>query len=280
MSEELHVQPLPEEPVAPLAPAFADEIAKRRPRKVYMGMWGPLEIGVFGASILLMMGAVLFYLLFVGPSGRELERSRLERDRLEVELTSARERYGDITSTETAVAKLVSSVEDFETRHLPVETIGKTALYQKINGLIAAYGLVNTNGPAYAPLEPQDIEQVNETEEERGRGRFRSLFPGLYVSMTVEGPYENLRRFISEMETGEGFVVISSVELSPSETGNQPQRTQVVTDPSDPNFGQPVTQPTPARGRTYGERVALRLEMAAYFRRPGSGALGAAEPAQ
>ncbi len=279
MSEELHEQQIAEEQAAPLAPALADEIAKRRPRKVYMGMWGPLEIGVFGAAMLLLMGAVLFYLLVVGPSSRELERSRLERDRLETELMAARERYGDITNTETAVAKLVSSVEDFEARHLPVETIGKTALYQKINGLIAAYGLVNTNGPAYAPLEPQDVEQANQSDEERGRARFRSLFPGLYVTMTVEGPYQNLRRFIREMETGEGFVVISSVELSPSETGNQPQRSQTVTDPSDPNFGLDASQPTPARGRTYGERVALRLEMAAYFRRPGSGALAAAEPA-
>ena len=279
MSEEIHAPHPPEEHPAPLAPALADEIAKRRPRKVYMGMWGPLEIGVFGASMLLLLGAVLFYLLVVGPSSRELERSRLERDRLETELMAARERYGDITNTETQVAKLVSSVEDFEARFLPVETIGKTALYQRINGLIAAYGLVNTNGPAYAPLEPQDVEQANQSEEERGRARFRSLFPGLYVTMTVEGPYQNLRRFIREMETGEGFVVISSVELSPSETGNQPQRSQAVTDPNDPNFGLQAAQPTPARGRTYGERVALRLEMAAYFRRPGSGALAAAEPA-
>ena len=202
--------------------------------------------------MLLLMGAVLFYLVVVGPSSRELERSRLERDRLEVELTSARERYGDITNTETQVAKLVSSVEDFEARFLPVETIGKTALYQRINGLIAAYGLINTNGPAYAPLEPQDVEQANQSEEERGRARFRSLFPGLYVTMTVEGPYQNLRRFIREWKPARASWSSAPSSFHPRRPAISPTVADS-TDPNDPNFGLDAAQPTPARGRTPGD---------------------------
>jgi hypothetical protein len=91
-------------------------------------------------------------------------------------------------------------------------------LYQRINGLIGAYGLTNTNGPTYAPLELADIDQNNQSDAERGRARFRSLFPGMYITMTVEGSYQNLRRFIREVETGNEFVIISSVELAPSES--------------------------------------------------------------
>lgn len=246
-----------------------------RPRKVYSGMWGTAEMAVFGVSLAVLSFVAALYVLFVAPSTRELDENRAEARRLEGELLAARARYGDIASTETQVAKLVASVDEFESRYLPVPAFGRTALYQRLNGLISAYGLVNTSGPAYAPLDPVDAEQRNGTEEETGRAKYRSLFPGVYVTVTVEGPYHNLRRFIREIETGNDFVVISSVELAPSEStvgvrstadGQQPGGTQTV----DPVTGMPqqaVPAPAMPSGRTLGERVALRLEMAAYFRR-------------
>jgi Tfp pilus assembly protein PilO len=243
------------------------------------------------------------------PAQKELEKNKAERDRLESEFRTANTKYGDITSTEAQVAKLLTSVDDFETRFLPVGTIGKSALYQRINGLIGAYGLVNTTGPDYAPLQIADNRRGQETESERGRAKFQSLFPGVYVTMTVEGSYQNLRRFIREMETGNQFVVISAVELEPAETENkenngdqsQPgvakqQINNVRITPNTPNTidgftqnqraGQPRVQypgqpsapyqttttttaaPKAVRGKTHGETVSLRLEMAAYFRRP------------
>ena len=35
-----------------------------------------------------------------------------------------------------------------------------------------------------------------------GHRQVRSLYPGVYVTMTVEGSYQNLRRFIRDIETG------------------------------------------------------------------------------
>lgn len=248
-----------------------DIVPANRPRKVYKGMWGTPELVAIGLAVVFLLGTGLFYLLFVKPSYNELAANKEERNRLETELISARARYGNITNTETEVARLVSSVDDFESNFLPVAVLGRTSLYQRLNSLIIGNGLVNTNGPTYAPLEVAEVTQTNQSEEERGRERFRSLFPGVYVTMTVEGPYQNLRRFIREIETGREFVIISSVELAPSEStsgtsssGNRDTMT------IDPVTGLPVqTQPQPQtqRGRTHGERVALRLEMAAYFRR-------------
>ncbi len=246
---------------------------KDRPRKVYGGMWGPVEIATFGVSLLAVLTAILFWLFIVAPASRQLEENRAERDRLEAELASAKAKYGDITDTETQVAKLVSSVDDFEMRFLPAATTGRTSLYQRLNGLISGYGLVNTNGPAYSPLETLDITEQNETDEERGRAKYRSLFPGIYVTMTVEGPYANLRRFIREIETGNEFVVISAVELAPSEsasgaTGNAQETTMVLNPVTGQMEQQIVPRSTEPRGKTHGELVALRLEMAAYFQRP------------
>ena len=91
--------------------------------------------------------------------------------------------------------------------------------------MISAYGLVNTSGPDYAPLEIADNQGGNQNEAERGRAKYQSIFPGVYVTTTVEGSYQNLRRFIREMETSNQFVVISAVELQPAETENKDSNT-------------------------------------------------------
>ena len=290
------------EPVIDITP-------KNRPRKVYAGMWGMSETITVGLGLLAILTTVLLFVLVVLPAQKELEANQAKRDNLEKELLSSRDKYGTITSTEKRVAEIIGSVDDFESRFLPNATIGKTALYQRLNGLIGAYGLVNTTGPDYAPLEI-DARSNNgqQTEQERGRAKFQSLFPGVYVTTTVEGSYQNLRRFIREIETSDQFVVISAIEIEPAENednnnpnnATQAQINNVPTarpnnpqvNPNNPNI--PPNYPNPnypagvnpyqnpnvvqtmpqtsrvkvARGKTRGETVALRLEMAAYFRRP------------
>ena len=176
---------------------------------------------------------------------------------------------------------------------LPLPANGQSALYQRLNGLILAYGLVNTTGPDYAPLETADQTAGQQTDEEKGRAKFRSLYPGVYVSTTLEGSYQNLRRFIREIETGREFIVVSAVELAPTETERQKDQTNPnpnpppnTTVPVKPAFGgantkvftpgfnpptgfnQPQAQPKVA-GKMHGETVSLHIELAAYFRRPG-----------
>ena len=261
---------------------------KNRPRKVYGGMWGPVEIGVVGAGMLAVLGAVLMYVFFVAPSARELESNRARRDKLEAEMAAATEKYGDISKVETRVSELISSVNDFESLYLPVPTTGRTALYQRLNGLINSYGLVNSAGPDYAPLEILD-KSKEENAQEGGKSKFRSFFPGVYATMTLEGPYTNLRRFIRELETGSEFVVVTAVELEPSDSeekqdpANPAQAGGLnsgfdltttrpgITDTSVPLQGQSAL-PNSARGKTHGSTVSLKLEMAAYFRRPNPAA--------
>ncbi|MBA4186131.1 MAG: hypothetical protein H0X49_19315 [Acidobacteria bacterium] len=264
-----------------------DIVPKNRLRKVYAGMWGPTEIATVGLGMLAILTTILLFVFLVLPAKKELEANKLERDRIETELTSAKRKYGDITDTETQVAKLLGSVNDFETRFLRNPLLDKTSLYQRINGLISAYGLVNTTGPDYAPLEISDDRKGQETESERGRAKFQSLFPGVYVTTTIEGSYQNLRRFIREIETSEQFVVISAIELEPAENEEENNPTTIATQASinqvqinpmnpgevaqNPTFTQTVPlnqQPKIVRGKTHGETVSLRLEMAAYFRRP------------
>ncbi len=265
-----------------------------RQRKVYAGMWGTTELITVGVAMLAILTTILLFVLLVLPAQRELDNNRAKRQDLDKQLATANSRYGNITTTEERVGELIRSVDDFETRFLSTETNGKTALYQQLNGLIAAYGLTNTSGPDYAPLEIADQKRNNQpSEEEKGRSKFMSIYPGVYVTMTLDGSYQNLRRFIREIETSNQFVVISTIELEPSENKEKPENDQTVPTqagvknlPSEqfnnPNgqspFGNPNTFQQPNsqqqnatkidRGKTRGETVTLRLELAAYFRRP------------
>ena len=262
-------------------------IPVNRPRKVYAGMWGPPEIAAvaIGAMVLLLVSIVYFF--WVIPSGRELAKNKSEADRLEAELALASSKFGEITSTEEQVTKIVASIDDFEARFLPLPVNGQPALYQRLNGLIAAYGLVNTTGPDYAPLETNDMNTGQQTEEQKGRAKYRSLYPGVYVSTTVEGSYQNLRRFIREIETGREFVIVSAVELAPADTekqktpasqapgaGNVTSANPTMGGPKGfpagigPTISQDQTQARRPQGKTHGETVSLHIEMAAYFRRP------------
>lgn len=272
-----------------------DIVPKDRPRKVYAGMWGKAEIATVSMALLAILTSVLLFVFLVLPEQKKLEENRAERDTLERELMTAKGKYGDITDTETQVAKLTTSVNDFETRFLRPASTGKLELYQRLNGLISAYGLVNTSGPNYEPLEITDAQSLVQKTDESGRAKFQSLFPGDYISVTVEGSYQNLRRFIREIETSNQFMMVTTVEFEPAEANNndgsnssqtaQNQSPPTVSDvrinqnfPGSPvvNPNQPpvtvqqttTTKPQAPRGRTIGEKVSLRIELAAYYRRP------------
>lgn len=257
------------EVVAPIVPVI--------PRRVYGGMWGTPEIIAVAAGAFLILFASLMYVLFVVPADRDLARNKSETDRLDAELLSAKSKYGEITSTETQVNKLLASVDDFQTQYLPVAASGESALYQRLNSLIIGYGLINTTGPDYAPLETADINADRQSDEERGRAKFRSLFPGVYVTMTVEGPYQNLRRFIREIETGRDFIVVSAVELAPSDNEGQKPVAKPVGAAIPPD--QPMMMARP-KGKVHGENVSLHIELAAYFRRPDFAPMSVTPPAQ
>src|SRR5687768_4930425 len=240
-----------------------DIVPTDRPRKVYTGMWGQPELITLGLALFAVLTVVLLYIFMVVPANQELQQNRAERDKLESELASARAKYGSITDTQTHVAQLMSNVDDFESRYLPVVSTGRTSLYQRLNGLITGHGLVNTTGPEYAPLETVDQNDGVQTDEERGRDKYRSLFPGVYVTITVEGYYQNLRRFIRDIETTNDFIVVSAVELEPSDMEAKADQ-HISHGPLGPCVAGPGMngpnapagiQPARPRGKTHGEVV-------------------------
>ncbi len=222
---------------------------------VNKGGWGQREIifaGILGFLFLLCAGYLAF---FVNPEKSAADSRRREVQSRESELLEARDRYGKITSTEEQVARLVGSADRFESEHLPNESTGKTALYQRINNLISSNGLINTAGPSYRQLDSNATGQEpgSTGQQEGSASRLRSIFPGVVVSVTVEGSYQRVRNFLRQLETSEQFIVISSVALEPSDRSRSASE-------------QEITGEVPA-SKVRGDVVSLKIEFAAYFRR-------------
>jgi len=219
--------------------------------------WGRKEIAVVGVLAVLLIVIAGYFVFFVSPEKSGALSRRKELQSLERQVLEARDRYGKITSTEEQVARLIGSADRFESEYLPNELVGKTALYQRINNLISSNGLINTAGPSYRELRANDgSRQVAEEEDGGARARLGSIFPGVLVSVTVDGTYQQIRSFLRQLETSEQFIVISSVALEPSD------RTQTAS--------QPVEAPVVPKAKSRGEIVSLKVEFAAYFRRDGN----------
>lgn len=119
------------------------------------------------------------------------------------------------------------------------------ALYDQLNQLMVKNGLRNTSGPTYAPLDPLGTKTTPGTSTNT---KYQTAYPGIAVAVTVEGPYQNLRQFIKDIERSKQFVIINEVELQRAKENESPV--------------------AGASGSgTRASLVSLQLSMATYFQR-------------
>ncbi|MGH9429716.1 MAG: GspMb/PilO family protein [Terriglobia bacterium] len=210
---------------------------------------GPAEIiGLAGSAVILLL-VIVSYLYFLVPARSRLDALQSERARLQTQLRSSQEVVVKGRSTEATVLNITKSLEDFESKKLASANSGRMSLYDNLNLLIRKNGLRNTSGPTYTPLEPAGSKSA--TGARSANTKWQSIYPGIAISVTVEGQYPNLRRFIQDLETNRQFVIINSVELErATETSSSPPSGE----------GEPSGSPR-------GALVSLRLEMATYFQR-------------
>jgi Tfp pilus assembly protein PilO len=121
-------------------------------------------------------------------------------------------------------------------------------LYEDLNRLIIKNALRNTSGPNYAALDPAGSKTPGKTTNTK----WQNVYPGLAVDVTVEGSYQNIRRFVSELENSKQFVIINQVEL---------QRAMQNNSAVDAATG--VSPETGSRASI----VSLQLNLATYFQR-------------
>ncbi|MEP6707666.1 MAG: GspMb/PilO family protein [Pyrinomonadaceae bacterium] len=245
------------EPLAQPAPARREQIRirldqlKRSRRRKVLGL---AEIaGLAGAALMLLL-AFISYFYFLSPAHSRLESLQRERDQLQSQLRVAQEGYQHNADTKSMVETINTSLESFENDHLVGRGSGRMALYAELNELIRRNGLRNTAGPSYsvlAPLGMKGQQQPATSTDRQVNAKWQSVFPGIGVSVTVEGAYQNLRHFLREIETSRQFLIINAIELeSGTETNTLPAGDSAI-----PPGGQRKAP------------VSLRLDMATYFQR-------------
>ena len=232
---------------------------------------GPVGLPEFLAlafAALLLVAAVLSYLFLLVPQNSRKASLETERGDLERLLASQRNNINENQDTAQRVSDIVSSLERFETSRLGVASSGSKTLYEELNRLISKNGLRISGGINFTELQ-EVVPGAEKSPRARSQGSggeggprvVQSIFPGIGVTLTVEGTYPNLRRFIRDIEGDRRqFIVINTVELEGVSDSNAEQVAPPVTNGAMP--GAPQVQ-APTRGAL----VSLRLDMATYFRR-------------
>jgi Tfp pilus assembly protein PilO len=225
-------------------------------------MLGVPEIVGLAASAIMLLAVVFAYLSFLTPARSRLTRLGGERDRLQATLRESQINIDTSQDKQSTIEQINQSLVDFENQRLAGRNEGRMTLYNELNTLMRRSSLRNTSGPTYTALEALGETTPAKTATRPANAKWQSVFPGIGVSVTVEGQYQNLRRFVRDIEASGQFIVINAVEL------------QGVTDASAPVMT-PEGEVLPApSGR--GTLVSLRLDMATYFRRAASEDAGAA----
>jgi Tfp pilus assembly protein PilO len=232
-------------------------------------MFGLPELAGFAFSLLLLIIAVFAYLYFLVPADLRLAALQRERTVLQEQLRAANEGAARNTSAQATVEEINLSVQKFESNRLPSRNEGRMSLYNALNHMIRSNGLRNTAGPTYAALEALSTtapgQRAGATGNKQGVAKWQSLYPGIGVSVTVEGQYANLRRFMRDLEASNQFLVINDIELEKATNAEDAAAAAAALSMGS----EPATTPRAPAAR--GTIVSLRVDLAAYFRRDSAG---------
>jgi Tfp pilus assembly protein PilO len=212
-------------------------------------MFGIAEVAALALSCFVFLVVLLSYLYFLVPARTRIASLNRDRQQLQTNLQKLGGVVDKEHGTQQRVDQVSASLSKFEADNLPRREQGLVRLYEELNQLIVKNGLRNTSGPSYTRLDPAGSKAA------AGKSvvtKWQSFYPGIAVMVTVEGEYQNVRRFIQDVERSKQFVVINQVELQRAQQTNAPASAD---DDSVPTTG------------TRGSPVSLQLNMATYFMR-------------
>ena len=250
MSEERATPPKPR-PRRERIRVRVDKLRQARQRSVL----GVAEIIGLAGSAVMLLAVIFVYLSFYTPSGARLAAAQLDRERQRQKLSELQKTVDMRVSVQDNITEINDSLGKFENDRLTTRAEGRIGLYNALIQLIRSNNLRNTSGPVYNYLESKTVTQQQAASARTVSSKWQSLYPGIAVTVTVEGQYANLRHFVRDIESSNQFIIINAVELERAS-----------------DAGVSVSAEGAAAPRT--TLVSLRLDMAAYFRRDaGEGAL-------
>jgi Tfp pilus assembly protein PilO len=275
MSEQTSTQ----SPAPGLKARVRDRIMKLRTSRQRSAL-GIAEVAGLAASALMVAAVVVAYFSFLVPARIRLERTQNERLQLQERIRAKTEGVKNGTDKESSLREISESLTDFESNSLDMHTQGRLELVTTLNDLFRENNVKNTSGPAFVGLEPlgENGKLAAGSVTRSGNAKWQSFYPGIGVSVTLEGQYPNLRHFIRDIEANKQFLIINSVQLE-NATGAQASLPPAV--PATPGTG-PTTGVPPAGAQPSSDSktslVSLQLDMVKYFRREAADTGAPASP--
>lgn len=233
------------------------ENLRRAPK---LGILGLPEILALGVSFIMLAIVLFTYFYLFAPARARHQRALEQRDAIQKRLREVQGVYKPLMDTEATVAEIDKSLQGFEETRLSPGDEGRMAIYQELNELIRRNNLRASGGINYSPLDPLGTQAQQQgtfgNVTRSTSSKWQSVYPGLGINLTVEGPYSNVRRFVRDIEASRQFIVVNAVELEgvTDATARAPVQTE-----------EGAAAPAPQ-----SSIVSLRLDMAAYFRRAAS----------
>lgn len=212
-------------------------------------MFGLAEIAGLSLSSLVLLLVIFSYFYFLVPARAQVEELRSDRAQRQTNVGTLTSVINTDQNKKENITRISNSLDKFETSGLQQEEQGRIGLYAELNRLIIKNGLRNTSGPSYTSLEPIGARV---TAGRTVSARWQSVYPGVAVTVTLEGSYQSLRHFIQDIERSKLFVIINEIELQRATTNSGPV----------------------SASETVGNKsslVSLQLNMATYFQRAANG---------
>lgn len=229
------------------------ESYKRTQRRKSLGL---AEVAALASAAVLAFAALFAYLFLLRPERARLHELTTERATLQTRIQNAHREFTERKDTQSSVREILASLENFEINHLGVAGGGSTSVIEELHGLLIRDNLRISGGMSYTQLTESapgaDVQRQARGGDPNALRVTQSVFPGVGITLTVEGTYPNLRRFIRDVEASRHFIVINGVELEGLNEAGQ-------------SSSAPGEEAAPR-----GSLVSLRLDMAAYFRRAGA----------
>ena len=252
MNPELNIESRPDRTYQE---RFSEFLASRRGK-----MFGVVEVIALAGSCFVLALVLLSYLYFLVPARSRVATADADLKQLQANLQTLDGVVHKETDTKQTVDKITASLNKFETENLLRQDQGRMDLYAELNELIVKNGLKNTSGPTYTTLDPAGTKS---TAGKNVVTKWQSFYPGIAVMVTVEGSYQDVRRFIRDVERSKQFVVINEVELQRATQNNAPASIE------EGGGSDAAASPAGSGSGTRGSLVSLQLNMATYFQRPG-----------
>jgi Type II secretion system (T2SS), protein M subtype b len=217
----------------------------------------PVEIVFLSSAVLFACAVALFYSYKVAPLGfavsarqRQIQDLKARIEKLNIE---EKRRLDQASNAE----RILESLRGFESR-LYQDERGMTQIINEIGALRIRHKIIveDSRFRPEAADEPQ-LDENGNPKPQRTRDKRPKIYPKLGIDTTVIGDYPNLRRFLSDLERSEQFLIVNSLSF---QGGDERTVRQLARTGKQPELSSSEAVP-----------VSLKIELDTYFQPPSVG---------